>query len=127
MTCIVLLLALPAFVAWGALARPKRQFTWAMFSRSTKAFLWVQDGRRYRALRHEEVSLAPDGHFLTLTDAYRLLSGRADVPPVRGFVIGHHGNWFLRYDTEVGKLAAGKVPSGTELAHLADVMRRLTC
>src|SRR5437867_4008548 len=86
--------ALAAFVAWGATVKPGRPFSWTMYSGSSKAFLWIGEGKGRHVARYEELRLAPDNHYLSVADLQALVSGRSDLDSLQGFVIGSHGRWF---------------------------------
>ncbi|MGH8906737.1 MAG: hypothetical protein ACRD0K_09520 [Egibacteraceae bacterium] len=115
------------FVAWGATADPGRPFSWAMYSGSSKGFFWTDADGCPRVPGYDEMRLAPDSHYLSLSDLQGLTSGgSAPVPvPVEGLIIGSRGNWLVAYDGQ--HLRATPVPDGEELDALAQALRRLEC
>lgn len=120
---LLVLLALAVFVAWGATVSPRRRFSWAMYSGSTKAFLWITEGDTPRPARPEDLRLSPDNHLLTLSDLARILDD-GPAPPLRGLIIGYTGNYLVAYDpARPHQLARATLPPGTELDRLADALR----
>ncbi|HWN35210.1 MAG TPA: hypothetical protein VNP03_20830 [Pseudonocardia sp.] len=120
---LLVLLALAVFVAWGATISPRRRFSWAMYSGSTKAFLWITKGDTPQPARPEDLRLSPDNHLLTLPDLARILDD-GPAPPLRGLIIGYTGNYLVAYDpARPGHLARATLPPGTELDRLADALR----
>lgn len=116
---------LTLFVYWGATTSPRRSFSWGMYSGSTKGFLWIVTVDGPRVPSHEEVRLAPDGHFLTLPDL-GLLADRQPTP-LRGLIIGAQGNWLVAPVQDGPLLVATPLPDGTELEHLAAALRGFSC
>jgi hypothetical protein len=122
---LLVLAALAAFVVWGATISPHRRFSWAMYSGSTKAFLWITGEDGPRPARPEDLRLSPDNHLLTLPDLARILDD-GPAPPLQGLIIGYTGNYFVRYDpARPHQLARARLPPGAELDRLADALRGL--
>ena len=120
---LLVLLALAAFVAWGATISPRRRFSWAMYSGSTKGFLWIIGENGPRPARPEDLRLSPDNHLLTLPDLARVLDD-GGAPPLRGLIIGYTGNYVVRYDpARPHQLARATVPPGAELDRLVAALR----
>jgi len=122
--------ALAAFVAWGATVKPGRPFSWTMYSGSSKAFLWIGEGKGRHVARYEELRLAPDNHYLSVADLQALVSGRSDLDSLQGFVIGSHGSWFVTNEAEPGRLAwrrLSELPANGDLLALSKALGRAGC
>lgn len=123
-----MLLALAASVAWGATISPRRMFSWAMYSGSTKPFLWITEDGATRLARPGDLRLSPENHLLTLPDLARVLDADEPTPAIEGLIIGYTGNYAVRYDpSRPRQLARARLADGTELERLADALRRLPC
>ncbi|MFI5782843.1 hypothetical protein [Nocardia sp. NPDC051570] len=127
MTELLAVLALGVSVTWGATISPYRRFSWAMYSHSNRAFLWIIESDRPRPARPIDLGLTPDSHPLTAADLVRLLARTRPAHPIEGLIIGRAGNHFVRYDPLRLRLTKADLPAGTELDCLADTLRRLTC
>jgi hypothetical protein len=121
----LVLFLLLVFVLWGAMAQPTHPFSWGMYSGSTKGFLWTEGVSGPRIPRYAELRLTPDGHFLSLEELRRMIEQTPPSIPLRGFIIGSRGNWFVTYEPGQRRLKATPLPEGTELDHLAAALRRL--
>lgn len=120
---LLVLLALAAFVAWGAMISPRRRFSWAMYSGSTKAFLWITGEEGPRPARPEDLRLSPENHLLTVPDLARVLDEGA-APALGGLIIGYTGNYVVRYDpARPHQLARAELPAGAELDRLSAALR----
>ena len=134
--------ALMAFVVWGATSAPGHPFSWTMYSGSSKAFLWLGEGQSVHVAAYEELHLAPDNHYLSVTDLQKLVAERGDLPPLgtlQGFVIGSKGSWLFTSNADSGRLTWGRLsqspgsprspgPSGDQdLLALSKAVGRLGC
>jgi hypothetical protein len=123
---LLALLALAVSVVVGATISPRRRFSWAMYSASTKAFLWVREPQGPRLARPQDLCLAPENHLLTLPDFARVLAGTEPAHPIEGLIIGYTGNHVVRYDPRrPTQLARARLAAGTELDELAETLHRL--
>ncbi|HEY1971166.1 MAG TPA: hypothetical protein VGH89_24640 [Pseudonocardia sp.] len=123
---LVALLALAGFVTYGATISPRRRFSWAMYSGSTKALLWVTGADGPRPARLDELGLAPDNHFLTVPDLARVLAKTKFPLPLEGVIIGYTGDHAVRYDPTLRRLFVTPT-TGNSLENLSEVLRRLSC
>lgn len=123
---LITLLALAGFVAYGAVISPRRRFSWAMYSGSTKALLWVRDADGPRPIRLDELGLAPDNHFLTVPDLARLLAKTRFPLAVEGLITSHAGDQPVRYDPTLRRLVVTP-PTTNGVDTLAETLRRLSC
>lgn len=121
----VLLAVLLVFIWWGAKADPSRPFSWSMYSGSAKGFLWTEDSGNPRVLSYEELRLSPESHYLSLHQLRQLLAQRPPPLTLRGLLIGSQGNWLVAYNKgdPQGSMETS-LPVGTELDHLASLLRR---
>ncbi len=123
MARVVLALLLLGSVVWGATIVPGRAFSWAMFSGSSKPFLWTAVDGVTRVPTFEELRLAPDSHYLVLADLHELVGEPGFPVPLHGLIIGTRGSWRVELGGgEVG-LTERPVPPGDELTVLADTVR----
>ncbi|OJH35934.1 hypothetical protein [Cystobacter ferrugineus] len=123
----LVLLALGVFVVWGAMTRPTRPFSWGMYSGSTKGFLWTEEaGGVRRILRYEQLRLTPDGHVLSVEELRRLIESTPPSIPFEGLIIGSGGHWSVAYEPGSRRLVTTRLAEGSELAHLATALRRLS-
>ncbi|MFI6528427.1 hypothetical protein [Streptomyces uncialis] len=113
---------LAAFVFWGARVSPNRPFSWAMYSGSSKGFLWSDDGS-VTVLPVHRLRIAPGGHFLTVPELRALLADGDFELPLRGLIIGSDGGWEVRYEPAEHRLRLTRLPAGAELRLLADALR----
>jgi hypothetical protein len=124
---VVVALALLVFVVWGVRTSPGRPFSWAMFSASSKPFLWIDDGREPRVARFDELRLAPDSHYLVPSDLPHLVEESNPPAPIRGLIVGTRGSWSVEFDGPDAGLRCTEVRPGEDLAQLALALRRLGC
>jgi hypothetical protein len=122
----ILLVVLLLFVGWGARISPDQSFSWGMYSRSTKGFLWAEVAGVPRALNYDEVRLAPDSHFMSVSELRRLVSQGNQQVSFHGLIIGSSGNWLVRYDGDVQRRVEKSLPAGLELDQLLILLRRLS-
>lgn len=120
-----MLVALLVFVVWGVVTSPHHPFSWAMYSGSTKGFLWTEGADGPRVLSYEELGLAPDSHFLSTADLRRLVDEKPRSTPVNALVIGYRRTWLMSYAADRGFRVEGPLPPGAELDHLVALLRRL--
>lgn len=120
----VVLTLLLLFVGWGARTNPNRPFSWGMYSGSTKCFFWTDVAGRPRALSYDELRLAPESHFLSLSELRWLVSQRHQQIPFQGLIIGSHGNWLVSYDGDPHLRTETPLSAGAELDHLVALLRR---
>lgn len=115
------------FVIWGATTDPGRPFSWAMYSGSSKAFFWIDVDGCPRVPSHDELRLAPDSHYLSLSDLRRVVNERGTPVPLRGLIIGSGGNWLVAYDGDQQRLSSASLTGGEELDLLVAALRRCEC
>ncbi|MEU9016934.1 hypothetical protein [Actinomadura sp. NPDC048394] len=126
MAALLSLLPLALFIVWGATTNPRRPFSWGMYSASTKGFLWTETRDGPRPITHAQLGLTPDSHYLAPDDVAHLFGQADDLPPIRGLIIGPQGGWTVAYDPDRSSITVIPLPAGTELAHLATALRRVT-
>ena len=114
-------------VVWGATIVPGRAFSWAMFSGSSKPFLWTDVDGATRVPTFEELRLAPDSHYLVLADLHELVKEEGFPVPLHGLIIGTRGSWQVEVGDGDHGLTERPVQPGDELTLLADTLRRLGC
>ena len=121
----ILLVLLILFVGWGARTSPNRSFSWGMYSGSTKGFLWTEVAGSPRVLNYDEVRLAPDSHFMSVSELRRLMNQGNWQISLHGLIIGSSGNWLVRYDGDTSRRVEKSLPTGLELDQLVTLLRRL--
>jgi hypothetical protein len=122
----VLAVLLVAFVVWGSRTRPGRPFSWAMFSGSSKPFLFAVAEGPSRVPTFAELRLAPDSHYLVLDDLHALAREPTTPRCLRGLIVGTRGSWEVELDAG-GEVVARELPAGEELHHLTHSVRRYLC
>ncbi|MFJ4771246.1 hypothetical protein ACIP88_19410 [Streptomyces uncialis] len=109
-------------VVRGARISPNRPFSWAMYSGSSKGFLWSGHDS-VTVLPVHRLRIAPGGHFLTVPELRALLADGDFEQPLRGLIIGSDGGWEVRYEPAEHRLRLTRLTAGDELRVLADALR----
>ena len=124
MTELVALAVLAVFVVWGATIDPRRPFSWAMFSGSSKGFLWLRGDPVSRWASVDDLRLAPAAHYLRESDLRALVD--EGVPPLDGLIVGTRGSLTVTYDPAEG-IVTKTIDGDDVLLHLAAALRRYEC
>ena len=121
MTELVALAVLVVAVVWGAAIAPGRRFSWAMYSGSSKAFLWLRGEPVARWAAMDDLGLVPEAHYLREVDLGVLAA--ESLPALDGFIVGTRGSVSVTHDADAGLVT--EIIDGDEvLAHLATALRR---
>jgi hypothetical protein len=123
----VIVALLAAFVVWGVRVPPGRPFSWAMYSGSSKHFLFIERDGQLRVPTFEQLRLAPDSHYLVLGDVQALAAEPSTPRPLTGLIVGTRGSWEVRLGDREAGLSAKQLPPGEELPRLAEALRQLAC
>lgn len=120
---LVALVVLVISAAWGVTATPDRRLTWAMYSGSSKAFLWLR-GERARWASMDELRLVPEAFYLREADLELL--AQEGLPALDGLIVGTRGSLTVACDAIEG-LVTTPVQGDEALVLLAAAIRRYEC
>jgi hypothetical protein len=123
MTAFIAFAVLAAWVAWGATIAPGRRFSWAMYSGSSKAFLWLREPvARWATM--DELRLGPQAHYLRESDLRLIVQD--GLPALDGLIVGTRASASVAYDG-AGGLVTQPLERDEVLAALAAALRRYEC
>lgn len=124
MTELVAVVVLVAWVVWGATIAPGRRFSWAMYSGSSKAFLWLRGEPAAHWATMDELRLGPQAHYVRESDLRLLV--REGLPALDGLIVGTRGSLTVAHDGGEG-LVTEPLERDEALAALAAALRRYEC
>lgn len=116
---------LVAFVVWGWRAEPGKPFSWAMFSGSSKGFLFAGTGESQRIPTFEELRLAPDSHYLLLPDLGALMAEPTAPQPLDGLIVGTRGSWAVELEDHEQGPVVRQLRPGEDMTQLVNALRQL--